>query len=54
LLANGLVLPFLAFQMAVPALIWPAATWGITFPLAAILLARMFRDLPVAADRTGS
>lgn len=43
MIANGLILPFLAFQMFVPALIWPAAAWAITFPAAAILLAAMFR-----------
>lgn len=48
MVANGLVLPFLAFQMFVPELIWIAAGWGVTFPLAMILLLRLFRQLPVA------
>ncbi len=43
LIANGLILPFLAFQMYVHALIWVAALWAVTFPASAILLARVFR-----------
>jgi len=43
MIANGLILPFLAFQMFVPELIWFAATWAITFPAMAVLLAAMFR-----------
>ena len=43
MIANGLLLPFLAFQMFVPALIWPAAAWAITFPVMTALLAAMFR-----------
>jgi hypothetical protein len=46
MIANGLVLPFLAFQMFVPTLIWPAAAWAVTFPACAILLVRVFRQLP--------
>ena len=42
LLANGLILPFLALQMYFPWLIWPAAGWAIVFPAAMILLARAF------------
>jgi hypothetical protein len=48
MIANGLLLPFLAFQMYFHALIWPASAWAITFPVSAILLARLFRALPVA------
>lgn len=42
LIANGLLFPFLALQMQVPALIFIAALWAVTFPLAMALLARMF------------
>ena len=42
MLANGALMPFLAFQMFVPDLIWPAAAWAITFPASAILLFRVF------------
>jgi len=44
---NGLLLPFLAFQMYYPVLIWPAVAWAITFPMSAALLARLFQTLPV-------
>lgn len=46
MIANGAILPFLAFQMFVPSLIWIAALWAVTFPAACILLIRMFRALP--------
>ena len=46
MVANGLLLPFLAFQMFVPQLIWIASAWGVTFPLAMILLRRLFRQMP--------
>ncbi|MDE8651112.1 hypothetical protein [Novosphingobium album (ex Liu et al. 2023)] len=46
MIANGALLPFLALQMYVPALIWPAAAWAVTFPAAMVLLARLFRALP--------
>jgi len=39
MIANGLLLPFLALQMYWPGLIWGGALWGITFPAAMILLA---------------
>ncbi|QIG81920.1 hypothetical protein G5C33_11890 [Sphingosinithalassobacter tenebrarum] len=42
LIANGLLLPFLALQMQFPALIAGGALWAITFPAGMILLARMF------------
>lgn len=45
LAANGLLLPFLAFQMNVPGLIAVAALWAVTFPASTILLARIFRSL---------
>ena len=43
LLAVAAVLPFLVGQMFWPWLIWPASTWGISFPAAAMLLMRHFR-----------
>lgn len=46
MIANGAILPFLALQMLFPALIWPAAAWAITFPASAILLVRLFREIP--------
>lgn len=46
MIANGALVPFLALQMFVPALIWPAAAWALTFPASAALLLRMFGELP--------
>lgn len=43
LLANGLLVPFLAFQIYVHELIWVASLWGVTFPGSAIALAVLFR-----------
>lgn len=43
LLANGLLLPFLLFQIHVNWLIYLAAFWAVTFPGAAIALALAFR-----------
>lgn len=43
LLINGLLLPFLLFQIYVHALIYVAALWAVTFPGAAIALAIVFR-----------
>jgi hypothetical protein len=43
LIANGLLLPFLALQMYFHALIWPASLWAVTFPGSAIALAYFFR-----------
>jgi len=45
LVANGLVLPFLLFQMFVHSLIWIAALWAVTFPGATISLAVFFRRM---------
>ena len=49
MIANGALLPCLAFQMFVPVLIWPAAMWAITFPAATLLLAAMFRKARCSA-----
>ena len=45
LTANGLLIPFLVFQMYVHALIWIAALWAVTFPGATWALAVYFRRL---------
>lgn len=42
LLAVAATAPFLVGQMIMPALIWPAASWGVSFPLACLLLCRLF------------
>jgi hypothetical protein len=47
LVANGLLLPFLALQMYEPSLIWGGALWAITFPAVSILLARNFYRMRV-------
>lgn len=49
LLLNGLLLPFLALQMYVPVLIYPASLWAILFPAAAISVALLLRGRPEAA-----
>jgi hypothetical protein len=60
MIANGAILPFLALQMFVPELIWPAAAWAVTFPLSTGLLLRMFRSLrgtvvsPAAGSPSGA
>jgi len=46
LTANGLLLPFLLFQMYIHELIWVAALWAITFPAATWSLALLFRRFP--------
>jgi hypothetical protein len=43
LVANGLLIPFIALQMYVHWLIWIAALWAITFPGATWTLALLFR-----------
>jgi len=49
LVANGLLVPFLALQMYYPSLIWGGSLWGITFPSAALLLAVHFHRLRARA-----
>lgn len=44
LLANGLILPFIALQNYYHPLIWPASLWAVTFPGATISLARLFKS----------
>jgi hypothetical protein len=43
LIANGLLIPFLALQIYYHPLIWPASLWAITFPGVTISLAILFR-----------
>ena len=50
LLANGLLLPFIALQMFAHWLIWIAALWAVTFPGAAWSLAVLFRRAAVAGE----
>ena len=45
LIANGLLLPFLALQMYYHPLIWIASLWAVTFPGAMWTLALLFRRL---------
>jgi hypothetical protein len=42
LIANGLLLPFLALQMYFHSLIWVASLWAVTFPGATWALAILF------------
>ncbi len=46
LLANGLLLPFIALQMYFHSLIWIAALWAVTFPGSTWALALLFRRIP--------
>ncbi len=50
LIANGLVMPFLLFQMYVHWLIWVASAWAITFPASTWSLAVLFSRLEVEED----
>jgi hypothetical protein len=52
LVANGLILPFLLFQMYVHSLIWIAALWAVTFPGSTWSLAILFRRMPVSDPPT--
>jgi len=49
LIANGLLIPFLALQMYYPPLIWGGSLWAITFPAATWLLALHFRRIRTAS-----
>jgi hypothetical protein len=53
LVANGLMLPFIALQMYFHPLIWIAALWAVTFPGSAWSLAVLFKRAPtlVASPR---
>lgn len=51
LIANGLLLPFIALQMYFHPLIWIASLWSVTFPGAAWSLAMLFRRAATTATR---
>ncbi len=54
MIANGLLLPFLALQIYYHPLIWIAALWAITFPGAMVSLAVLFRrDSNLMAEQVG-
>ncbi len=48
LIANGLILPFIALQMYVHWFIWIAALWAVTFPGSTWALAVLFRRAHVS------
>lgn len=50
LTANGLLIPFLVFQLYFPVLIWGGALWAVTFPGATWALAILFSRLPREHD----
>ncbi len=54
LIANGLLLPFIALQMYVHWLIWIAALWAVTFPGATWSLAILFRRATITESGSGS
>jgi hypothetical protein len=54
LIANGLLLPFLALQMYYHPLIWIASLWAVTFPGSTWALAVLFRRMRTAAETTKS
>jgi hypothetical protein len=45
LIANGLLIPFLALQMFYPPLIYVATLWAIIFPASTILLSILFKRI---------
>ena len=51
LIANGLLIPFIALQMYVHWLIWFAALWAVTFPGATWCMALLFRRAGVETHR---
>lgn len=53
LTANGLLLPFVALQMYVHALIWVAALWAVTFPASTWALAVHFRRAAASTSDAG-
>ena len=52
LIANGLLLPFIALQMYVHPFIWIAALWAVTFPGATGSLALLFQRIPTTVARS--
>ncbi len=53
LIANGLLIPFIALQMYWHWMIWIAALWAITFPGSTWSLALLFRRAAVTAADSG-
>jgi hypothetical protein len=53
LIANGLLIPFIALQMYVHWLIWIAALWAVTFPGSTWALAVLFRRARTTASAQG-
>jgi putative effector of murein hydrolase LrgA (UPF0299 family) len=49
LIANGLLLPFIALQMYFHWMIWIAALWAVTFPGSTWALAILFRRMKTQA-----
>jgi hypothetical protein len=54
LFANGLLIPFLVFQMYFHPLIWIASLWAITFPASTWTLAVLFRRAAVVGSSRGA
>jgi hypothetical protein len=54
LIANGLLLPFIALQMYVHWLIWIAALWAVTFPGSTWSLAILFRRAKTTESVSGA
>ncbi len=54
LIANGLLLPFIALQMYVHWLIWIAALWAVTFPASTWSLAILFRRMQTGDEVTST
>lgn len=50
LIANGMLLPFLALQMYFHWMIYAASLWALTFPASAALLALMFHRAKLAPE----
>lgn len=48
LIANGLLVPFLVFQMYIHPLIYIASLWAVTFPGLSICVALLFKRIPSA------
>ncbi|GAA5520244.1 hypothetical protein Asal01_00175 [Fodinibius salicampi] len=54
MIANGLILPFLVFQMYFHPLIWIASLWAITFPGSTISLWLLFKRKVPKLNRFGA
>ncbi len=54
MIANGLILPFLVFQMYYHPLIWIASLWAITFPGSTISLWLLFKRKAPKLNKSGA